>query len=101
MKDLKELKSEDYDVVLIPGGFGAAKNLSDYAFKGKDMGVAPEIERVLKDFHSNKKPIGLACIAPIVAARVFGQNFGGPGVTITLGGMMGSSWPYAETVEIA
>jgi len=46
-KDLKELKSSDFDVLIIPGGFGAAKNLSDYAFKGKDMSVKSDVSIVL------------------------------------------------------
>lgn len=45
------------------------------------MTVIPEVERVLKDFHGAKKPIGLCCIAPMLAAKVLG----GSGVTITLG----------------
>jgi enhancing lycopene biosynthesis protein 2 len=44
---LKELKSSDFDVLIIPGGFGAAKNLSDYAFKGKDMSVKSDVSIVL------------------------------------------------------
>jgi enhancing lycopene biosynthesis protein 2 len=69
----------------LPGGFGAAKNLSSFAFKGAEMTVQPDVEKALKAFHEHKKVIGLTCIAPIVAARMFGTKFGGPGVTLTLG----------------
>lgn len=54
---------------------------SDFAVKGGDMTVNSEVERVIKDFHAAKKPIGLCCIAPVLAARVLGSS----GVTLTLG----------------
>jgi enhancing lycopene biosynthesis protein 2 len=48
---LRDLDASNYDAVFFPGGFGAAKNLSDFAFKGADMTVHPDVEKVLKDFH--------------------------------------------------
>lgn len=54
---------------------------SDFAVKGGDMTVNSEVERVIKDFHGAKKPIGLCCIAPVLAAKVLGSS----GVTLTLG----------------
>ena len=62
------------DALVFPGGFGAAKNLSDFAFKGTEMTVDPEIERILKDFKASGKPIALCCIAPILAAKVLGSE---------------------------
>lgn len=99
MKPITELTSGVADAVIFPGGFGAAKNLSDFAVKGGDMTVIPEVERVLKDFHGAKKPIGLCCIAPMLAAKVLG----GSGVTITLGKSDDGSgkWPYAGSLEAA
>lgn len=85
VKDLATINSSDFDALLFPGGFGAAKNLSDFGFKGGDMTVNPDVEKALKSFHQSSKVIGLACISPIIAARVFGTKFGGPGVTLTLG----------------
>ena len=67
-KDLKELKATDFDVLIIPGGFGVAKNLSDFAFKGKDMTVKDDVANVLREFHSHNKVIGMTCIAPLLAA---------------------------------
>jgi enhancing lycopene biosynthesis protein 2 len=81
---------------LIPGGFGAAKNLCDFGFKGPDMTVQPDIEAILKDFHSNNKVIGLTCIAPIVAAKVLGSK----GVKMTLGDTT-DNFPYAGSIEVA
>ncbi|MGC9330965.1 MAG: isoprenoid biosynthesis glyoxalase ElbB, partial [Bacteroidales bacterium] len=63
IKDIRELHVNDYDGLLIPGGFGAAKNLSDFAFKGDNMNVQPDVEKVIKAFHDANKPIGALCIA--------------------------------------
>ena len=75
VEKLSDLKAtSDIDAVVFPGGFGAAKNLSDFAFKGTDMTVDPEVERVLKEFNKSGKPIALCCIAPILAAKVLGSQ---------------------------
>ena len=95
-KDLKTIKTDEFDAILIPGGFGAAKNLSDFGFKGAEMKVDEDIEKVLKEFKDKRKVIGLTCIAPIVAAKVFGQD----GIKITLGGR-GENWPYAGALDAA
>ena len=49
IKDVNDLNVNHYDALFLPGGFGCAKNLSDFANKGSDMEVDPEIERVFKD----------------------------------------------------
>lgn len=85
IKPLTELSPDDFDAVIFPGGFGAAKNLCDFAAKGAEMSVDPAVENVLKGFHKQGKPIGLCCIAPVLAARVFGTANDGPGCTITIG----------------
>jgi enhancing lycopene biosynthesis protein 2 len=74
VKPLSELNSAQADAVVFPGGFGAAKNLSDFGFKGAEMTVKADVERVLKDFNSAGKPIALCCIAPLLAAKVFGTS---------------------------
>jgi len=97
VKPLAELKSGDCDALIIPGGFGAAKNLSNFAVKGADMTVHEDVERVIKEFHAAKKPIGMCCIAPVLAARVL------KGASLTLGGSdaEGGKWPYAGSLEAA
>ena len=52
VKALGELNAADYDALLIPGGFGAAKNLCTFGFDGADMQVSEDIEKVLRDFRS-------------------------------------------------
>ncbi len=100
VSDLATIDAKEFDAILVPGGFGAAKNLSSFGFKGEDMIVQPDVEKALKQFHSSHKVIGLTCIAPIVAARVFGTKFGGPGLTLTLG-KTGTNWPYNGSIDVA
>jgi len=64
------------------------------------MTVQEDVEKALKAFHSSKKIIGLTCIAPIIAARVFGTKFGGPGITLTLG-KTDKNWPYNGSIDVA
>ncbi len=74
IKPLIEAKAEDFDAVVLPGGFGAAKNLCTFALEGSDCHVNPEVAGFLREMHVSGKPIGLACIAPAIAARVFGEE---------------------------
>ncbi len=85
IKPLEELRAGDYDAVVFPGGFGAAKNLCDFAEKGAELTVLPEVERVIHDFKNAGKPIGMCCIAPIIAAKVLDRP------TLTLGGASDAS----------
>lgn len=63
----------------LPGGFGVAKNLCSWAVQGKDCCVNEQVKAVLLAFHAEKKPIGLCCISPVLAAKVF------PGCEVTVG----------------
>jgi enhancing lycopene biosynthesis protein 2 len=82
---VEKLDASEFGALIMPGGFGAAKNLCDFASKGSDCEVVPDVSRVVKAFHAAKKPIGLCCIAPVIAARVLGTRKDGPGVKVTLG----------------
>ncbi|XP_074551759.1 glutamine amidotransferase-like class 1 domain-containing protein 3, mitochondrial [Halichoeres trimaculatus] len=79
IQDLSQLSVQDHDAVIFPGGFGAAKNLCTWAVQGKDCSVNEEVRAVLQAFHSSGKPIGLCCISPVLAAKVF------PGCEVTVG----------------
>ena len=59
---------------MLPGGFGAAVNLSNFATKGKDADVNPDVARLLREMHAAGKPIGAICIAPAVVAKVLGSH---------------------------
>jgi enhancing lycopene biosynthesis protein 2 len=80
IKDISKVRAADIDGLIIPGGFGAAKNLSDFAVKGKDAIVNEEVSRLLNDMVSAEKPIGAICIAPATLTKALeGKN---PEVTI-------------------
>jgi enhancing lycopene biosynthesis protein 2 len=73
IKDLATIFAADMDAVILPGGFGAAKNLSDFAAAGVQAQVQPDVLRFLKEMHQAKKPIGAICIAPAVIAIALGS----------------------------
>ena len=72
--DLASVSVEEFDALLVPGGFGAAKNLSNFAVAGAEMVVQPDFLRVARGFHTAGKPIGLVCIAPVMAAAICGEG---------------------------
>ena len=71
---LSQLKVDELDAIILPGGFGAAKNLCDFALKGDGFGVHPDVARVLLAAHQAGKPLGFVCIAPAIAAQLFGRE---------------------------
>ena len=79
VKPVDTLDVTTYDAIIFPGGFGAAKNLCDYAFKGAECSVAPDIAPLITQAHTLKKVLGFMCIAPVIAAKLI------PGVTVTVG----------------
>ena len=72
--DLAGASADDYDALVVPGGFGAAKNLCNFAVAGADMEIQPDFLRVAQAFHRAGKPIGLICIAPVMAAAICGEG---------------------------
>jgi enhancing lycopene biosynthesis protein 2 len=65
---LTTLNPDDFDALIIPGGFGVAKNLSDFASKGAQAAVLPAFAEIIRCFYQQQKPIGAICIAPAVVA---------------------------------
>ena len=81
IRPLAEVDVASLDAVLLPGGFGAAKNLCTFAVDGENCTVNPEVESFLRKAHDQGKAIGAMCIAPVVLARVFGTDLK-PSLTI-------------------
>ena len=81
IEPLGQIDPAQVDAVVLPGGFGAAKNLCDFAVKGADCTVNEEVAAFLKAAQAAGKPIGAMCIAPVVLARVFGPDLS-PELTI-------------------
>nr|XP_057937157.1 glutamine amidotransferase-like class 1 domain-containing protein 3, mitochondrial [Doryrhamphus excisus] len=93
IQDLSKLSVKDHDAIIFPGGFGAAKNLCTWAVQGKDCSVNAEVKAVLEAFRSEGKPIGLCCISPVIAAKVF------PGCEVTVG--LENNDKYPNTTDTA
>jgi enhancing lycopene biosynthesis protein 2 len=74
IKSISDIKSQDIDALILPGGYGAAKNLSDYAFKGADMNVNSDVAKLITDMNATSKPIGFICISPVICAKVLGSK---------------------------
>jgi enhancing lycopene biosynthesis protein 2 len=74
ISDIAKVKATDIDALFIPGGFGAAKNLCDFAIKGPDCDVHPEVARLIREIVSAKKPLAAICIAPALIAKVLGDD---------------------------
>jgi len=74
ISDLAEANVAEFDALLVPGGFGAAKNLSNFAVAGAEMEVQPDFLALARGFHAAGKPIGLICIAPVMAAAICGEG---------------------------
>ena len=83
IKPLSEAKAADFDALVLPGGFGAAKNLSSFAFEGAECSVDPDLSKLVLDFHASGKPIGPICIAPAIIAKIFANA--GKKVKVTVG----------------
>ena len=71
IKPLGEFKASDFDALIFPGGFGAAKNLCSWAYEGESAKVNPDVEKAVKSMHEAGKPIGAMCIAPVILAVLF------------------------------
>lgn len=80
VRDMAGVKAEELDALIFPGGYGAAKNLCDYAFKGPDCTVNADVARLAREVHAAGKPIGVICIAPVIGAKVLGAEH--PDITI-------------------
>ena len=89
IKPLSAFKQADFDALLFPGGFGAAKNLSTVAFEGAAAKVNADVEKAILAMHKAKKPIGAMCIAPTFVVKVLKK------VDVTIG----TDQPTIEVIE--
>ncbi len=79
--DLAKVTAKDLDALVFPGGFGAAKNLCTFAVDGRNMRVNADVERLTREVRAAGKPMGFVCIAPVIAAKLFGSDT----VKVTIG----------------
>jgi enhancing lycopene biosynthesis protein 2 len=67
--DISEVEPADIDGLVIPGGFGSAKNFTDWAFKGADSSIHPKVKLMLVNLVNIGKPIAALCVSPVVVAK--------------------------------
>ncbi|MCZ6734981.1 MAG: isoprenoid biosynthesis glyoxalase ElbB [Phycisphaerales bacterium] len=79
VEDLAGIRGDAFDAIIFPGGYGAAKNLCNFATEADHCEVHPEVARILREAHQASKPIGLICISPTIGAKVI------TGSTLTIG----------------
>ncbi len=73
IQDLAHYKASEFDGLILPGGFGVAKNLSDWVSKGPECNVLPGVEAAILETVKAGKPIAALCISPVLFARVLGD----------------------------
>lgn len=74
VKDLADADASEFDALIIPGGFGAAKNLSDFAVNGPECSLNEDLVRFARAIHEAGKPVGLICIAPAMTPKLLGTG---------------------------
>lgn len=71
---LSDLNASDFDALVVPGGFGAAKNLCDFAIKGSEAAITSDMLNACQQFAQANKPAGYMCIAPVMIPLIYGPE---------------------------
>jgi enhancing lycopene biosynthesis protein 2 len=74
IRDVAHVSADELDGLVLPGGYGAAKNICDFVVSGRACTVHPEVARIVRAVHAQGKPIAALCIAPAVLARLLGSE---------------------------
>ncbi|MDC5706190.1 isoprenoid biosynthesis glyoxalase ElbB [Vibrio europaeus] len=77
IEDVAKLNVEEYDALLVPGGFGAAKNLTDFAVNGAECSINTHVASACRAFAQANKPAGYLCIAPAIIPMIYDQGVKG------------------------
>ncbi len=80
--DLAQAQVADYDALLMPGGYGVAKNHCSFAFKGAEAEVRPDVAAFVRGFFDAHKPVGAICIAPALVALALSQAHDSAAMTL-------------------
>ncbi|ENO1791977.1 isoprenoid biosynthesis glyoxalase ElbB [Vibrio alginolyticus] len=75
--DVAKLNVDEYDALLLPGGFGAAKNLTDFAVSGAECSINTHVAQACRTFANSKKPAGYLCISPVIIPMIYEQGVKG------------------------
>jgi len=82
VKEISEITPANIDALIIPGGFGSAKNFSDWAFNGPDGTILPEVKLLLVNLINAGKPIAALCVSPILIAKALEDSAIHPNLTL-------------------
>lgn len=74
IRDAGSVRASELDALIVPGGYGAVKNLCDFAYKNAECAVNADVAKLVRELHSAGKPLGFLCIAPALAAKVLGAE---------------------------
>jgi len=88
ISDIAEITADSLDALIFPGGFGAAKNLCTFAIDGPEASINADVDRLIKEMRTANKPLGFICIAPALAAKSLGSDYG---ITLTIGNDAGTA----------
>lgn len=88
---IQDIQPADIDALIIPGGFGSAKNFTKWAFDGPDGSILPEVKLLLVNLVNVGKPIAALCVSPVVVAKAFEDSRIHPDLTL---GTTAESSPY-------
>ena len=77
VESLTEFYIDEWDALIVPGGFGAAKNLCDFAIRGQDCCINPAVLSACQAFVKAEKPAAYMCIAPAMLSLVYGRGVQG------------------------
>ncbi len=81
INNITNIQESDLDAIILPGGSGPIKNLSNFAEKGSDAQVNQEVEKLIIDMNKHDKPIGAICIAPVIVAKILAHK----NISVTIG----------------
>lgn len=91
IRPITEFKAADFDAIVLPGGFGVAKNFSKWAFEGPQGAILPEVASALRDAFAARKPIAALCMAPTTLAKALAGSSAELSLTV---GTTAESSPY-------
>ncbi|CAM2946164.1 isoprenoid biosynthesis glyoxalase ElbB [Vibrio neptunius] len=77
IEDVAKLNAEEFDALLLPGGFGAAKNLTDFAVNGAECSINTHVASACRAFAQARKPAGYLCIAPAIIPMIYANGVKG------------------------
>ena len=82
IKEISTISPADIDALVIPGGFGSAKNLTNWAFNGPDGAIDPKVKLLIVNMINVGKPIAALCVSPIIVAKALEGSSTHPHMTM-------------------